>query len=370
MPAVLTRAVCPELAVVVPCYNEVANAPVLVARLAKAVAGVDWEVIFVDDNSPDGTSAVVRELAQHDPRVRCLRRIGRRGLSSAVIEGALSTSAPYVAVMDGDLQHDETRLPIMLDALRQGRADLVVGSRHVEGGDSGGLASRRRHALSDGGTWLAQMVLRVPLSDPMSGFFALPRPLFERLAPHLNGHGFKILLDLVLAAPRSLRVQEVPFRFGERWAGESKMDPLVLVQFAGLLLDKTLRGAVPMRFIGFALVGALGVLVNLAITMVARRSGVAFTDAQLVGTVAAIIANFWLNNTLTYRTSRLRGARMWRGLVLFMVVCLLGATANVGIAQSLYSDHSGLILSSVAGAIVGVVWNYAISATLVWSAAA
>ena len=144
----------------------------------------------------------VRRIARHDARVRCIRRIGRRGLASAVIEGALSSSADYVAVIDGDLQHDETRLPVMLAALQTGDYDMAVASRHVEGGDNAGLGGRWRHMLSDGGIRLAQAFLPVRLTDPMSGFFMLPRPLFEELARDLNGQGFKILLDLVLSRPR------------------------------------------------------------------------------------------------------------------------------------------------------------------------
>ena len=209
--------------------------------------------------------------------MRCIRRIGRRGLASAVIEGALSSSADYVAVIDGDLQHDETRLPVMLAALRAGDYDLAVASRHVEGGDNAGLSSRFRHVLSDGGIWLAQAFLPVRLTDPMSGFFMLPRPLFEELARSLNGQGFKILLDLVLSSAAPLRVLEVPARFRERAAGESKMDALVMMQFAGLLLDKVFGGLLPLRFFSFALVGALGVLVHLVVLgSVARhhRAGV------------------------------------------------------------------------------------------------
>jgi dolichol-phosphate mannosyltransferase len=198
----------PTLAVVVPCYNERANVAPLVARLDATLFGIAWEVVFVDDNSPDGTTAEVRRIAQTDPRVRCIRRIGRRGLASAVIEGALASSARFVAVIDGDLQHDETRLPEMLATLQTGKYDVAVGSRHLEGGNTAGLATRPRQLLSDGGIRLAQLFLPVRLSDPMSGFFMLPRPLFEQLAAHLTGQGFKILLDLVLSSPAPLRVAE------------------------------------------------------------------------------------------------------------------------------------------------------------------
>jgi dolichol-phosphate mannosyltransferase len=357
----------PVLSVIVPCFNERPNVAPMIAKLDAALAGIAWEVIYVDDNSPDGTTQEVRRIARQDSRVRCIRRIGRRGLASAVIEGALSSSADVIAVIDGDLQHDETRLPAMLSALQTDGYDLAVASRHVEGGDNAGLSSRFRHVLSDGGIWLAQAFLPVRLTDPMSGFFMLPRTLFEDLARGLNGQGFKILLDLVLSSPAPLRVKEVPARFRERTAGESKMDALVMIQFAGLLLDKVAGGILPLRFFSFALVGALGILIHLAVLGTLRdATGLGFETEQAVATVVAMAFNFQLNNAITYRDQRLNGPRLWRGLLLFMVVCGFGAIANVGIAQVLYERHATWTVAGGIGAMIGVVWNYAISATLVW----
>jgi dolichol-phosphate mannosyltransferase len=367
-PAGPSVGVPPVLTVVVPCFNERPNVAPLAARLAAALEGVVWEVVFVDDNSPDGTAAEARRLAERDWRVRCIRRVGRRGLSSAVIEGALSSSAAVIAVMDGDLQHDETKLGPMLRAL-EGDVDLVVGSRHAEGGDSAGLSSRWRRLLSDAGIRLAQSLLPVRLSDPMSGFFMLPRPLFEEIAPRLTGKGFKILLDIALSAPRPLRVVEIPFRFTPRVAGESKLDVLVLAQFGALLLDKLFGGLLPLRFLSFAGVGALGVLVHLAVLAGLRGTvPISFEAAQASATLVAMIFNFQLNNLVTYRDQRLRGRRFWRGLLLFVLVCGVGAAANIGIAQVLYRGHSGWNASGAVGAAIGVVWNYAVSATLVWPA--
>jgi dolichol-phosphate mannosyltransferase len=359
----------PVLSVVVPCFDERPNVAPMIAKLDAALAGLAWEVIYVDDDSPDGTAREVRQIARRDPRVRCIRRIGRRGLASAVIEGALSSSAEYVAVIDGDLQHDETRLPVMLAALRTGACDLVVASRHVKGGDSAGLSSRWRHLLSDGGIRLVQAFLPVRLADPMSGFFMLPRPLFEDLARNLNGQGFKILLDLVLSSPSPLRMLEVPARFRERAAGESKMDALVLVQFAGLLLDKLFRGLLPLRFLSFALIGALGVLVHLAaLSVIHLTTSLGFGTEQAIATLVAMAFNFELNNAVTYRDQRLKGSRLWRGLLLFMLVCGFGAVANVGIARVLYERQTTWSVAGGIGAVIGVVWNYAVSATLVWRA--
>jgi dolichol-phosphate mannosyltransferase len=355
-----------ELSVIIPCYKECANVAPMVARLDAALAGLAWEAIFVDDDSPDGTATAIRLIAQTDPRIRCLRRIGRRGLASAVIEGALASSADYVAVIDGDLQHDETKLPAMLAALRDG-ADLAVGSRHVAGGSNAGLSGAWRRRISDMGIRVAQMALPVKLTDPMSGFFMLRRDLFERLAPLLTGQGFKILLDLVLSAPETLRVLEIPVLFQARQAGESKLDVLILLQFAGLLVDKALRGAVPLRFISFGLVGLIGVAVHLSVLNLARGTGLRFEWAQIVATLIAMLANFYLNNVVTYRSVRLRGPGLLRGLALFVAVCSLGAIANVGIARTIYDAHGGWTPSALVGAAVGMVWNYAISATLVWN---
>ena len=359
----------PVLSVIVPCYNERPNVAPMIAKLDAALTDIAWEVIYVDDNSPDGTAAEVRRIARQDRRVRCIRRIGRRGLASAVIEGALSSSADYVAVIDGDLQHDETRLPAMLAALQAGGCDIAVASRHVDGGDNSGLSSKFRHVLSDGGIWLAQAFLPVRLTDPMSGFFMLPRPLFEDLARGLNGQGFKILLDLMLSSTAPLRVHEVPARFRERAAGESKMDALVMIQFGGLLLDKVFGGLLPLRFFSFALVGALGVVVHLLILALVRQTTpLGFEAEQTIATIVAMAFNFQLNNAITYRDQRLKGPALWRGLILFMVVCGFGAIANIGIAQVLYERHTAWTVAGGIGAMIGVVWNYAVSATLVWRA--
>lgn len=358
----------PQLSVVVPCYKERANVRPLVAALDAALAGRRWEVIFVDDDSPDGTSAEIRALAAIDPRVRGLRRIGRRGLSSAVIEGVLASSSAVIAVMDGDLQHDETCLAGMVDAVSSGSCDIAVGSRHVHGGDSDGLSTPWRHRLSEGGIRLAQMVLPVRLGDPMSGFFACRRAYFEALSPRLSATGFKILLDLILSAATPPRVLEVPYHFRARAAGESKLDALVLVQFVSMLLNKAMGGLLPTRFLAFALVGLVGVGVNLGVLDLVRLSGQGFATAQIIATLIAMIVNFVLNNSLTYRDRCLRGGKLWAGLAVFMLVCGMGAVANIGIATSLYAANRGWNFAGAAGAAIGVVWNYAVSSTLIWRA--
>jgi dolichol-phosphate mannosyltransferase len=356
----------PILTVVVPCYNEAANVPAMVSRLRSVLHGIAWEAIFVDDDSPDGTAAVAKQLAADDGRIRCIRRVGRRGLSSACVEGMLASAARYVAVIDGDLQHDENLLPEMLRVLEADEADVVIGSRHVSGGEAAEGFSQLRRMLSDGGTGLARLFLPVPVADPMSGFFMLRRATVDQLAPELTGRGFKILLDLLLTSHAVLRIKELPYVFRPREAGESKLDTIVLIEFLTLLLDKVSGGILPMRFLSFAAVGGFGLLVHLLV-LTASIHRMDFAAAQWLASFAAMTANFWLNNRLTYSDVRLRGAALWRGLLIFYVVCGVGVAANVGIAGlMLHDDQMNWGLAGAAGALITLVWNYAVSATLVW----
>ena len=195
----------------------------------------------------------------------------------------------------------------------------------------------------------------------------LPRALFETITPRLTGQGFKILLDVVLSAPGPLVVKEIPFVFRERLAGESKLDVLVMMQFGGLLADKVLGGLLPLRFLSFALVGALGVLIHLVVLGISLKTAMlSFGAGQILATIVAMVFNFQLNNQITYRDQRLRGPALWRGLLLFLLVCGIGAIANVGIARQLYADQVSWTIAGALGAVIGVVWNYAVSATLVW----
>jgi len=364
-PAAVPATGC-ELSVIVPTFNERDNVRELLQRLAATLGDIAWEVIFVDDNSPDQTWNVVRELAAQDSRVRCLRRIGRRGLSGACIEGILASAAPCVAVMDADLQHDETRLPVMLDLLRSGQADLVVGSRYVDGGNADSF-NRQRRGASEFATMLAKRLLRVEIADPMSGFFMIRRDRFEELAPQLSVHGFKILLDIIASARGTLRAVEIPYAFGSRLHGESKLDSMVALDFLGLILAKLSGDTISLRFLLFALVGSIGLLVHFATLDVAfNMLRWPFAEAQFLGAMAAMTSNFVLNNFLTYRDQRLKGWAILRGLLVFYAVCSVGLLANVGVAFSVYGQQPIWWLAGAAGALMGVVWNYAMSGLFVW----
>jgi dolichol-phosphate mannosyltransferase len=355
-----------ELAIVVPTLNEHDNIRPLLDRLDRALVGERWEVVFVDDDSTDGTVEALREIARMDRRVRCLQRLGRRGLSSACMEGVLASAAPYVAVMDADLQHDERLLPEMLRRLKTEDLDVVVGSRYAEGGSIGGWDERRAR-ISGVATRLSRIVLKESLSDPMSGFFMVRRDAFQAAMRRLSGQGFKILLDLFASAPTALRFCELPFRFGTRRHGESKLDTMVAWEYLMLIGDKLVGHIVPVRFLLFGLVGLFGVVIHLGTLWIGLAAlGLRFVVAQTLATLIAMTGNFSLNNALTYRDRRLRGWGFLRGLVSFALICSVGTLANVGISGMLYQEQRSWWLAGVAGALIGSVWNYAVSSILTW----
>ena len=353
------------LAVIIPTLNERANIGRLLDRLALTLADIAWEAIIVDDGSTDGTPECVAALAFEDRRIRLIRRVGRRGLSSAILEGMLASTAPVLAVIDADLQHDESVLPALHAAIAAG-ADLAVATRYARGGSTGDWSAQRR-LVSRAATGLARAVARAPLSDPMSGFFAIRRECLIAAAPRVSGVGYKLLLDLVASSPAPLRIAERPYTFRCREAGSSKLDMMIALQYLELLAEKSIGRWVPVQFLKFAGVGGLGVGVHLAMLgVMLHAAGAPFRTAQTVAVLTAMAWNFFLNNAFTYRDRRLHGWRLASGLVSFGLVCSVGAAANVGIGALLFREHSAWWLAGLAGAAVGSLWNYVMSGMLTW----
>jgi len=356
----------PELAIVIPTLNERANVSVLVQQLARALNGISWEAIFVDDDSADGTIDEVRRIAGRDARIRGIRRISRRGLAGAALEGMLSTSAEFIVVMDGDLQHDETRIAEMLSLLQKGDADVVVASRYCEAGTEVSGLSQMRQFGSGFATRLAQMLLKTKLSDPLSGFFMLRRDVLDRAAHKLSPQGFKILLDVLASSPSPLRIREMPFSFRPRLHGESKLDSAVVLEYLGLLVSKASGGLLSIRFLMFGLVGCTGVVVNLAVLGVLLARHIGFAEAQTAAILTAMTSNYSLNNAFTYRDRRLHGWRFLTGLVSFALLCSLGVIAAVGVSTLLYQAGASWWLAGIAGAAMGALWNYVASSAITW----
>ena len=356
----------PELCIVVPTLNERNNVIPLVHELSEVLSDIEWEIIFVDDDSKDGSSKVVRDIGCKRSRVRCIQRIDRRGLSSACIEGMLGSCAPYLAVMDGDLQHDPRIIPTMLDLLKNTDAELVVGSRYMAGGSAGSW-SRARAVISRFATRLGHAVVPGTLTDPMSGFFMLRRTLLDEVVHNLSRFGFKILLDIFASARRSIVFREVPFVFRARHSGESKLDSHVVWEYLMLLADKLVGRYVPVRFVAFATIGTMGVCLHLLIVTAAYRIvGTAFATAQMIGTVLTMMFNYTLNNMLTYRDRRRHGLKWLTGLASFLVACSIGMVANIGVAVYLFDRQSEWVLAAIAGVLTGAVWNYAVTSVYTW----
>ena len=363
----VTRDAPLELTVVIPTLNEAGNVQPLLEKLGVALAGIEWEAIFVDDGSTDGTPDLLTSIAQNDRRVRMVRRIGRRGLSSAVVEGALASTTPIIAVIDADLQHDERILPDLYKAIAKDGNELAIGTRYAGNGSTGEWDDKRLK-ISRFATALASPIMKTRLSDPMSGFFAVRRDVLLEAAPGLSNVGYKILLDLVASSPRTLKLAEVGYTFGTRQSGESKLDEMVALEYIELLLDKTIGRFVPVKLVQFGAIGVLGVGVHLALLyLTINVLGAAFAAAQATAVVGAMTFNFALNNRFTYRDQQLKGLAWVGGLLSFYLVCSIGAIGNVGIGSLVYEQFHGWWMAGIAGAIVGSVWNYVASGWLTWT---
>lgn len=354
----------PEVSVVVPTYNEVGNIASIYESLAQALAGRAWELVVVDDDSPDGTANAVRELGARHDNVRCIQRIQERGLCSAVHWGVQAAHGEVIVVMDGDLQHEPALIPQMLEALQAGN-DIVSGSRFLEGAAEKGL-SRRRRRLSDWGNKLTNRFLGTTLSDPLTGFFATSRRLFLKSIPMMQADGFKVFFDLVYHN-RAVTIRELPFEFQRRRHGESKLDLYMLWLLACDIVSKISRGLLPPRLVSFVGVGLIGSIFHFAILYASMDLGAVFWVAQAIATVVAMVFNFTINNVLTFSDERLRGAAFYKGLLLYSLIASVGIVANVSTAQIAYMRLNGhTFIAATTGLVIDVIWRFVVSNRLIW----
>jgi dolichol-phosphate mannosyltransferase len=354
----------PQLSVVVPTYNEAGNIPMIYDGLAQALAGHAWELVVVDDDSPDGTADAVRALARQHDNVRCIQRVQERGLASAVHWGVQAAHGEVIVVMDGDLQHEPTLIPKMFEALQAGH-DIVSGSRFLEGGAEKGLSQRRRR-LSDWGNRLTNRFLGTTLSDPLTGFFATSRRLFLDSIPQMQADGFKVFFDLVYHN-RHVTIRELPFEFQRRQHGESKLDLYVLWLLACDIASKLSRGMLPPRLISFVGVGLIGSIFHFSILYACMDFGAVFWLSQAIATVVAMVFNFTINNILTYSDDRLRGGAFYKGLLLYSLIASIGIVANVSTAQIAYLQlHGHTFIAATTGLAIDVIWRFVVSNRLIW----
>ncbi len=351
-----------ELTVVVPTFNEHDNVAPLIARLRAVLGGIAWQAIFVDDHSPDGTAEAVKAIARTDPRIQCLHRVGRRGLAGAVIEGAMASAAPFVAVIDGDLQHDESILPQMLERLKSGEAELVIGSRYLDLDETVEGLSPIRRKVSLAARGMAAAVLRTPVTDPVSGFFMIRRERVMAVAPRLSIEGFKILFDLIISQPGPIAIAELPYRFKARTDGASKFDMRAALDYAALVGSRMSGNLVSPMMVLFFVAGATGVAVHLAVLGAATEFGLSFSWAQTAAGFTAMISNYLVNNAITYRDRKRRGWALLRGFARACVLSAPGLITSAAVGSLVYRHLDVWWLAGIAGAGFGAVWNSVVTA--------
>ncbi len=371
--------IVPRLSIIIPTYNESANVPILIERIGAVMKGTDYEIIVVDDNSPDRTYEVVQNIGKKNPRVRGIRRLHERGLSSAVVTGMAASEAEFFAVMDADLQHDERILPNLLEAVASGSCDLAVGSRATEDGSFGDW-SRARRFMSYSATMAAKILLRVSVSDPMSGYFLLSRDVFERAEHLINPLGFKILLEFLGRLP-DLKVREVGYTFRNRIHGETKLSGSVIRNYLVALLDLRFGSIVSPIFLIYCAVGASGIIVYLLtaeltsfIGLAPFRTGLAepFHDVRssaVIGFLASVANNYVWNNYITFYDKRHKGSAIATGAAVFLAVSLVGLLVTLAVTHLLLTLQLSWISPALArstGIAVAVITNYYLNASITW----
>jgi dolichol-phosphate mannosyltransferase len=360
----------PKVSIVLPTYNEKTNVVPISKHLLELDCLYNLEIIFVDDDSQDGTAEVVRELAHHHSEVRLIRRVGRAGLSSAIKEGILDATGDLVVVMDCDGQHDPATVLAALRQLQETGADLLIGSRfHPEAKILGLSAKRERNSIWANAVARFSLPGYRQLTDYMSGFFVCRLQAVLPYVRLIDVNGFKFLYELLAISGGRLKVAEVPLQFLPRISGESKLNLAVVWDLGISILHTLLLRSVPRRAISFALVGATGIATHLLIYFLIRHFFEAtFEVAQLFSVVGAASTNFLINNILTFRNQQLKSWSLLLGLLRFLLVTSMGMVANVGVSSALYHRTTGQpLVAMFAGIAVDFVWKYAASSRFVWN---
>ena len=374
-----------DISVVIPTYNEAENLPMLVEKLSLVLKDFSYEIVVVDDNSPDKTWEVADNLSSQYP-VRMIRRFTEKGLSSAVMVGMASSHGKIFTVIDADLQHDERIIPKMYDALTKSGADIAIGSRAVLGGSYGDWSKRRRF-MSMVATTMAKTLLRVKITDPMSGFFSITRECFNKTAEKINPRGFKILLEFV-GRNKDLKIKEIGYTFRNRVFGETKLSASEIRNYLIALYDIRFGKYIPPIFFLYSLVGVSGVFVNLSFFKLGEFLGFPriytgiseFIDpvytAVPFGYQMAIFTNYYLNNTFTFYEKRKKGFRAFlAGFLMFQLVSLFGLFIQTGVFQLLhingflygaFAEEWRALFNNACGIVVALVSNYYLNMNFTW----
>ncbi len=347
--------------IILPTYNEKESIVKTIKSIKSAVKNKDYEIIVVDDNSPDKTWNIVDTVFKKNSKVRCLRRINKKGLSSAIIDGFIQAKGEYLFVMDADGQHDEKKLNIMFEKIKKN--DIVIGTRFRKGGSVEGW-SKTRILASRIGAILARPFLSKKITDPMSGFFGIKKSVFMKYKNNLDGRGYKILLD-ILFQNKKFKIEEVPFKFKTRKAGKSKLSFKVMIEYLLMLGKHAVR--TNLHFIPFSIVGITGVLVNTVLLYILTEYLELYYLLSAVFAIeTSIITNFLLNNAWTWRKRKFRHSFFQR-LLRYNLVSIIALVINLSVLFILthffniyyiYSNFAGIAFAFLINYFVNDRWTF------------
>jgi len=346
-----------KISVIVPTYNEKENLGRLVERVFEALKGVDFEIVVVDDNSPDGTGQLADQIALKNSNVKAVHRPGKLGLGTAILDGVKASEGEFVSVIDADLQHPPELLKVMLEKAVEGN-DVVIASRYVEGGRVEGWSFTRR-LISKGALWLSHILLPRTrgVKDTLSGYFVFKKDVIGGV--QFNARGFKLLIEILVKGKYN-KVVEVPYTFKPREVGESKMKLNEIFNY----LRQVIRLS-NYRAFKFMAVGVSGVFVNLgALWYLKSFIGISELVAGALAIELSILSNFLLNDFWTFRDRR-RGRFVHR-----LIKChgsAIGPLVNFVTLVVLVWVGVHYLVSDAIGILLGFAANYLFSETVIWS---
>lgn len=355
-----------NISIIIPTYNESNNIISLINEIRLILNNIDFDIIVVDDNSPDNTHKIVKDyiIKNNFSNITCINRSWKRGLSSAVIEGISVSSKEYICVMDGDGQHDPKNILDMLDVFNEASMDLVIGSRFLNYRSSTSL-SKKRNLISEIGIKLCHLFINKKISDPLSGFFALKRKDIESFKEALYKDGFKLLFDyLMLAKPK--KIHEIQINFRERMHGISKLNLSTVLSLFGQIVENKTRGIVPGTFLIFSIVGSSGIIIHLSLLNVFFLISNNFIYSNIIGIIGAMTSNYLLNNYFTFYNIHKSFLSRLTGLIKYYIANSLSVFANIGIASQLYFNDFTIYFSVLSGIFAGLVLNYFVSRNIVF----
>lgn len=359
------------ISLILPTLNEEENLKVLLPNLHYILKDYSYEIIVVDDNSTDQSRKVAENLFSDEINGFIHHRIKLLGLSSAIYDGFNLATGEVVVVMDADLQHDPKILPQMIQSIISNNSDICIASRNIENGGYGDL-SRMRKFLSKSGIWIANFFLNMNLSDPMSGYFALSRDLFDEVKGRINPRGFKILLEIIYKSS-NIRIAHVPYHFKARRHGETKLTPAIGFEYLLALIDLKVGWIISYRFLQFCFVGFLGSCFNFMIFSLCMTLKIPLLQSVFYAASFGMVWSFLANNFITFSESRYVQKKLLIGGAIYLIFSLPGLLVQISVTVFLFNLFSAVLNLNIhyyfiyiAAVIFGAILNYFIHLKITW----